>query len=83
MPWNTDSGKSDNDKNGEETLKEVTGHLGDVIFPLLCGEDLVVCGAEQRKSTVEDMLGKLSRVVPRESARNVEENIKIEKDPNR
>ncbi|CCD65874.1 Guanine nucleotide exchange protein smcr-8 [Caenorhabditis elegans] len=83
LPWNTDSGKSDNDKNGEETLKEVTGHLGDVIFPLLCGEDLVVCGAEQRKSTVEDMLGKLSRVVPRESARNVEENIKIEKDPNR
>ncbi|CAL2037334.1 unnamed protein product [Caenorhabditis brenneri] len=83
IPWNTDSGNADSDKKGEETLKAITSHIGDVLFPLLCGEDMVVCGAEQRRSTVEDMLGKLSKIVPKESCRRVEEDLKMEKDPNK
>ncbi|KAF1761648.1 hypothetical protein GCK72_009904 [Caenorhabditis remanei] len=83
MPWNTDSGITDCDMRGEETMKAITGHLGDVLFPLLCGEDMVVCGAEQRRSTVDDMLRKLGKVVPRESARRVEDDLRMEKDPNK
>ncbi|CAI2347872.1 unnamed protein product [Caenorhabditis sp. 36 PRJEB53466] len=72
------------DVRGEETLKAVTGHLGDVLFPLLSGEDVIVCGAEQRRSTVEDMVGKLSRVVPRErAARREQQPVAMETDPNR
>lgn len=83
IPWCIDSGSSDNDTKEEETLKAITGHLGDVLFPLLCGEDMVVCGAEQRRSTVEDMLGKLSKVVPKERAHRVEQEVRMEKNPNK
>lgn len=52
-----------------------------MLYPVLSGEDMIVCGAEQRRSTVEDMIGKLSRVIPKESARR--EVTRMESDPNR
>uniref|UniRef100_A0A1I7U366 UDENN FLCN/SMCR8-type domain-containing protein n=1 Tax=Caenorhabditis tropicalis TaxID=1561998 RepID=A0A1I7U366_9PELO len=81
ISWKTEAGKTDNDKKGEETLKAITGHIGDLLFPLLCGEDMVVCGADQRKTTVEDMLGKLNQIIPKESTHCGEKSLKIMKDP--
>ncbi|CAI5445377.1 unnamed protein product [Caenorhabditis angaria] len=69
------------DLEGEETLKAVTGHLGDVLYPILCGDDMIVCGNEQRRNTVEDMLQKLHQITPKPNPRI--ENIQIKHDPNR
>ncbi|ULU01069.1 hypothetical protein L3Y34_001447 [Caenorhabditis briggsae] len=81
--WDLDSEHLNSNEKGEETLKAITGHLGDVLFPLLCGEDMVICGAEQRRSTVEDMLVKIGKVIPKERANLVEQDVQMEKDPNK
>ncbi|CAB3403598.1 unnamed protein product [Caenorhabditis bovis] len=67
--------------DGEETLRAITCHLGEVLYPILSGEDLVVCGNPQRLSTVNDMLQKLSTICPQSTSRIIE--TPLESDPHK
>ncbi|PAV91645.1 hypothetical protein WR25_20127 isoform A [Diploscapter pachys] len=49
----------------EETLKTITQHLDNLLYPVLAGEDMKVCGSEQRKDTVIDMVDKLNFLRPK------------------
>ncbi|VDM73028.1 unnamed protein product, partial [Strongylus vulgaris] len=42
----------------EENLRTVSQHLDNILFPVLAGDDMVVCGSEQRKETVVDFVDK-------------------------
>ncbi|KAL6726432.1 hypothetical protein Aduo_008400 [Ancylostoma duodenale] len=50
---------------GEETLHTISQHLDNVLFPVLAGEDMVVCGSEQRKQTVIDIVDKINFLKPK------------------
>ncbi|CAD6188265.1 unnamed protein product [Caenorhabditis auriculariae] len=56
--------QEENNKSNDETLRLMTTHLADIIYPILCGDDLVVCGSEQRKKTVMDVVEKLCNIAP-------------------
>ncbi|PIO57677.1 hypothetical protein TELCIR_20903, partial [Teladorsagia circumcincta] len=62
----------------EETMRTVSHHLDNVskdlsisfpfiplLFPVLAGEDMVVCGSEQRKHTVIDFVDKINSLKPK------------------
>ncbi|KHJ78158.1 hypothetical protein OESDEN_22222 [Oesophagostomum dentatum] len=49
----------------EENLRTVTQHLDNILFPVLAGDDMVVCGSEQRKDTVVDFVDKINFLKPK------------------
>ncbi|KAE9419808.1 hypothetical protein Angca_004208, partial [Angiostrongylus cantonensis] len=49
----------------EETLRMVSQHLDNLLCPVLTGEDMVVCGSEQRKGTVVDFVEKINLLKPK------------------
>ncbi|EPB72903.1 hypothetical protein ANCCEY_08010 [Ancylostoma ceylanicum] len=59
------SNSSSSSTGGEETLHTITQHLDNVLFPVLAGEDMVVCGSEQRKQTVIDIVDKINFLKPK------------------
>ncbi|KJH50725.1 hypothetical protein DICVIV_03071 [Dictyocaulus viviparus] len=49
----------------EETLRMVSQHLDNLLLPVLTGEDMIVCGSEQRKGTVIDFVEKINLLKPK------------------
>ncbi|CAJ0598591.1 unnamed protein product [Cylicocyclus nassatus] len=49
----------------EENLRSVSQHLDNILFPILAGDDMIVCGSEQRKETVVDFVDKINFVKPK------------------
>ncbi|KAJ1370840.1 hypothetical protein KIN20_032654 [Parelaphostrongylus tenuis] len=49
----------------EETLRMVSQHLDNLLFPVIAGEDMIVCGSEQRKGTVVDFVEKINLLKPK------------------
>uniref|UniRef100_A0A7I4Y9N2 UDENN FLCN/SMCR8-type domain-containing protein n=1 Tax=Haemonchus contortus TaxID=6289 RepID=A0A7I4Y9N2_HAECO len=49
----------------EETMRTVAHHLDNLLFPVLAGDDMVVCGSVQRKHTVIDLVDKINSLKPK------------------
>ncbi|CAJ0580932.1 unnamed protein product, partial [Mesorhabditis spiculigera] len=57
--------------NEEETLRTITGSLDQVLSPVLSGDHLMVCGSEQRRSVVMELVHKLNAIIARPHPRDV------------
>ncbi|CAJ0941206.1 unnamed protein product, partial [Mesorhabditis belari] len=49
----------------EQSLKMITGALDQMLFPVLAGDSLLVCGSEQRKRVVMEFAHKLNYILPK------------------
>ncbi|VDL73745.1 unnamed protein product [Nippostrongylus brasiliensis] len=65
MKANSSKSKEQCAADKEETLRTVSHHLDNLLYPVLAGEDMVVCGSEQRKHTVVDFVDKINSVKPK------------------
>ncbi|KAK6058418.1 hypothetical protein COOONC_04010 [Cooperia oncophora] len=65
MKASTSKSKEQTDIGNEETMRTVSHHLDNLLFPVLAGEDMVVCGSEQRKNTVIDFVDKINFLKPK------------------
>ncbi|ETN74456.1 hypothetical protein NECAME_12976 [Necator americanus] len=65
MKTKTSNSKDVPSTSEEETLRTVSHHLDNLLFPVLAGDDMIVCGSEQRKQTVIDFVDKINFLKPK------------------